>query len=68
MIENTKREHRGLLLGFKSSLAKLSAVPGPAIGAFLWDISPGVTFIVPALLTPFGIGLLFLLRSAQKGG
>ncbi|WP_457752504.1 MFS transporter [Thermococcus sp.] len=68
VVESTEREHRALILGFKSSLAKLSAVPGPVVGTFLWAISPGVTFIVPALLTPIGIGLLFLLRSAQKGG
>lgn len=64
MVENTTPEHRGLILGFKSSLAKLSAVPGPVVGTLLWGIGPGVTFIVPALLTPIGIGLLFMLRSA----
>jgi len=68
VVENTAAEHRGLILGFKSSLAKLSAVPGPVVGTFLWGIGPGVTFIVSALLTPIGIGLLFLLRSAQKDG
>ncbi|MCD6373838.1 MAG: MFS transporter [Thermococcus sp.] len=68
VVENTRREHRGLILGFKSSLAKLSAVPGPVVGALLWPISPELAFLVPALLTPIGIGLLFLLRSAQKGG
>ncbi|AIU69282.1 hypothetical protein TEU_02395 [Thermococcus eurythermalis] len=64
VVENTTPEHRGLILGFKSSLAKLSAVPGPVVGTLLWGIGPGVTFIVPALLTPIGIGLLFMLRSA----
>ena len=64
MVENTTPEHRGLILGFKSSLAKLSAVPGPIVGTLFWGIGPGVTFIVPALLTPIGIGLLFMLRSA----
>ncbi len=63
VVESTEREHRALILGFKSSLAKLSAVPGPAVGTLLWGISPGVTFIVPALLTPIGILIIFGLKS-----
>jgi len=65
LVENTAPEHRGLVLGFKSSLAKLSAVPGPAIGALLWGIGPGLIFIVPALLTPVGILILLELKSAR---
>ncbi len=65
LVENTVPEHRGLVLGFKSSLAKLSAVPGPAIGALLWGLGPGLTFIVPALLTPVGILILLELKSAR---
>jgi len=65
VVENTLPEYRALILGFKSSLAKLSAVPGPAVGTFLWGVGPGLTFLVPALLTPVGIWILLLLRSAR---
>ncbi len=68
MVENTTPEHRGLILGFKSSLAKLSAVPGPVVGTFLWSIGPRVTFIVPALLTLFGIWILLGLKSTRAAG
>ena len=60
--------HRPPVLGFKSSLAKLSAVPGPAIGALLWGIDPGLIFIAPALLTPVGILVLLKLKSARAVG
>jgi len=65
VVENTKREHRGLILGFKSSLAKLSAVPGPAVGALLWGIGPELVFLLPVLLTPVGILVLLKLKSLQ---
>ncbi|GAB6136575.1 MFS transporter [Thermococcus prieurii] len=65
VVENTRREHRGLILGFKSSLAKLSAVPGPVVGTFLWGIGPGLTFLLPALLTPLGILILLKLKYLQ---
>ncbi|WP_158523793.1 MFS transporter [Thermococcus henrietii] len=65
VVENTRWEHRGLILGFKSSLAKLSAVPGPAIGTILWGIGPELAFLLPALLTPLGILILLKLKSLQ---
>jgi len=68
LIENTTPEHRALVLGFKSSLAKLSAVPGPVVGTFLWGIGPGLTFLIPASLTPVGILILLKLKSTRAVG
>ena len=68
VVENTKREHGALILGFKSALIKLSAVLGPAIGALLWGIGPGLIFIAPASLTPVGILILLRLKSARAVG
>ncbi len=65
VVENTRREHRGLILGFKSSLAKLSAVPGPAVGTILWGLGPELVFLLPALLTPLGILILLKLKSLR---
>ena len=66
VVESTIPEHRGIVLGFRASLARLSAVPAPAVGALLWGFDPKMTFILPALLTPVGIGILFMLRTARS--
>ncbi len=52
VVESTIPEHRGIVLGFRASLARLSAVPAPSVGAILWGFDPKMTFILPALLTP----------------
>ncbi len=65
VVENTIPEHRGIVLGFRTSLARLSAVPAPAVGTLLWGADPKMTFILPALLTPIGIGILFTLRRVR---
>ncbi len=66
IVESTIPEHRGIVLGFKASLARLSGVPAPAVGALLWAFDPKMTFILPALLTPAGIGILFILRTVRS--
>ncbi|KUH33157.1 hypothetical protein APY94_07055 [Thermococcus celericrescens] len=65
VVENTIPEHRGIVLGFRASLARLSAVPAPSVGAILWGFNPKTTFILPALLTPVGIGILLVLRKVR---
>ncbi|WP_456395976.1 MFS transporter [Thermococcus sp.] len=66
VVESTIPEHRGIVLGFRASLARLSAVPAPSVGAILWGFDPKMTFILPALLTPVGIGILLMLRIVRS--
>ncbi|WP_456366445.1 MFS transporter [Thermococcus sp.] len=66
VVESTIPEHRGIVLGFRASLARLSAVPAPSVGAVLWGFDPKMTFILPALLTPVGIGILLMLRIVRS--
>ncbi|NJE05505.1 MFS transporter [Thermococcus sp. M36] len=66
VVENTNPEYRGLILGVKNSLTRIFSVPGPMLGFFLWNVSPKMTFLAPAGLTPLGILILVMLKKIRE--
>lgn len=64
----TDAKSRATTLGALETLMKLARIPGPALGACLWGLSPQALWTAAAIFYPLTvIPILFVMRRAQLG-
>jgi len=62
----TRDEDRAMILGVLTTIGYLSRVPGPLIGAYLWNISPILPFLISATDVFIRLPLLIYMKAKLK--
>lgn len=59
------QDERGGALGLGQSLASLGRVFGPSVAGFLFELNPGVPFIIAGMITLFCTGIALTIRRLE---